>query len=155
MITTTNELLNSGLPVSDEVDNAKLQMALHTAENYIVRPRLTNERYIGIEENPEEYAAILNGGKLLEGDITYYFSGLKAAIHHLAYALLMRDNLNATSFGTVTKKDDYSEVSAEERLRTVVMYHTEIGLAYLKEIEQYFGIDNKLNNLNNWGEELL
>lgn len=155
MITTIDGFLNGGFPISDEIDANKLEMCLHTAEHYIVRPRLTDEHYLTLEEaETGEFTEILNGGKLVEDDKVTYFSGLKKAIYHLAFAMLIRDNINATSFGTVTKKDDYSEASAEERLLSVARYHTEVGLAYLKEVTDYYGVTTVKNN-NNWFEEYI
>lgn len=161
MIITVSEFLNaSGLPVSDEIDDKKIERAIFTAEQFIVKPRLGDKNYIDIINTPLQFTTILNGGIITEEDehhnIKYiYLSGLKRAMYELSFAMLLRDNLTSTTFGSVLKKDDYSDQASEERLNAVARYHTEIGMAYLKEITDYWKIDNSGKNLNNWFEELL
>lgn len=155
MIITTTDLLNSGLPVSEEISDEKLERAIKTAEQFLVKPRL-GALYVTIITEPSEYATILDGGiYTLPDGSEVYLSGLCEADKELAYACLLRDILAATTFGSVLKKDDYSDQSDEERLNAVARYHTEIGLAYLKEVTDVLGIDNTGLWLNNWFEELI
>ena len=155
MIITTTDLLNSGLPVSEEISYDKLERAIKTAENYIVKPRL-GDLYVTIITEPSEYTTILDGGiYVLPDGSEVYLSGLCEAVKELAYACLLRDNLTATVFGSVLKKDEYSDQANEEKLTAVARYHTEIGMAYLKEVTDVLGIDNTGLWQNNWFEELI
>lgn len=155
MIITTTDLLNSGLPVSEEITDDKLQLAINTAEQFIVKPRL-GEMFVTIITEPSDYGTILDGGiYTLEDGKQVYLSGLCNAVKELSYACLLRDNLAATIFGSVLKKDDYSDQADEDKLNAVAKYHTEIGLAYLKEITDVLKIDNSGLMLNNWFEELI
>lgn len=156
MIITVNDLLNSGLPVSEELSDERLQNAITTAEQYIVKPRLGNEMFVDIITEPEEYTVLLDGGiyELPDGKQTY-ITGLCAAVKELAYACLLRESIMATTFGSTRKKDDYSDAADEDTLYNVARYHTEIGMAYLKEVTDALNIDNSGKLLNNWFEELI
>lgn len=142
MIITTNELLNSGLPISTEIDTPKLEAAIHTAEHFIIKPRLGN-KYIDITQNPAQYSTILNGGIVTdEQGKEIAVAGLKRAEIQISFAILLRDNLNTTVFGSVLKKDEFSDQADESKIRTVGQFHIEVGMQYLKEITDYFKIKN-------------
>lgn len=164
MIITANELLNSGLPISDEISTATLNDAIMTAEIMIVLPRLGDSLFTDIECNPEDYDVILNGGLMTEelviGDesdddssddlaIVARFSGLKYAEYHLAFAVLLTNTVVSTTFGTVVKKDDYSDAAGAERIERLCRQHTAIGMKAIKEITDWFQIpqDEPLPNL--------
>lgn len=150
MIITVNELLNSGFSISDEISNEKLEKAIDTAELFIVKPRLTDKKYIDIISDPTDYAVVIEGGIATKEDgEQVYLAGLKRSMCHLAYAILLRENINATSFGTVLKKDDYSDQASEERILKVGMQAGEIGLQYLKEVTDYLNIKNNDKHLQN------
>lgn len=159
MIITTQELLSSGMPVSDEIDERKIEQAIFTSEQFILKPRIGDSLYIDILNDPEEYSAILSGGPVeYEKDgQTYhkYLAGLKSALYNLSFALLLRDNVASTTFGSVLKKDDYSDQAGEERIIQVAKYHTEVGMQFIKEVTDYLGIDNTGKNLPNWFEEFI
>lgn len=117
---------------------------------YIVKPRLTDSKYIEIITDPTEYEVLIEGGVATkENGEQVYLAGLKRAMCHLSYAILIRENINATSFGTVTKKDDYSDVASEERIHRVGMQNGEIGMQYLKEVTDFLGIKNNDKHLQN------
>lgn len=149
MIITINELLECGLQVSDELSNERLEMAIETAELFVVKPRLGDEMYIWITSDPDSYYDLLNGGVVEKDGKQFYIAGLKRAMCHLAYSFLLRDNLMVTTFSTVRKTDDYSENVGDDKILAVGMQHGEIGLQYLKEVTDYLGIKNDLKNLSN------
>ena len=97
MIITVSELLDSGLAISDEVSDSRLEYAITTAEQYIVKPRL-GQLYIDITENPDNYRDILEGGLVTDGTRTAYLAGLKLAMCELAFAELLMNSANATAF---------------------------------------------------------
>lgn len=155
MLIDNNFILQFGLPISDEIATEKIERAIFTAENIIIKPRLGWKLYADITENPTQYETVLNGGLLLEGDKHLYVAGLKAAEAHLSFSILLGENLNSTTFGTVLKNDEYSSHADEDRLRRAIMTHNEIGLEYLKEITDYYKIHNTDKHLPNVGEELI
>lgn len=157
MIITIDDLLNSGLDVSAEITSEKLALAIGTAENFVVKPRL-GKLYSSIVNDPDGYYNLINGGawtvNLEYTTKTYQLTGLKSAILHLAYAFLLRQNISATTFGSVMKKDDYSVNAAEPELHNLARFHTTVGMAYLNEVMDAYGID-KTKNYPNYYEELV
>lgn len=155
MIIDINYLLDYGLPISDEIASERLERAIFTAEQYIAKPRL-GDYYIAITDDPDEYYDILNGGPVTDGDRSAYLAGLKPAMAHLAFAVLLNQMVNATAFGSVIKKEEYSEPADEPKLRQAGMSNAETGMAYLKEITDWLKIDNTDKNLPNiiWSEFL-
>ena len=142
MFIDVNYLLGFGLPLSDEISYEKMERAISTAENIVIKPRLGYKLYAEMIENPSEYVTEVDGGVLVDGEDHFYVAGLKEAEAHIAFAILLAWNLNATSFGSVLKNDDYSSHADEDRLRRTCMQHTEIGMAYLKEITDYHKVEN-------------
>lgn len=159
MIITTQELLSSGMPISEEIDEAKIEQAIFTAEQFILKPRIGDSLYIDILNDPEEYTDILSGGAVeieRDGQTTRaYLAGLKKALFHLSFALLLRDNITSTTFGSVLKTDEFSEQASEEKLEWAARYHTEVGMQFIKEVTDYKNIDNTGKHLPNWFEELI
>ena len=157
MIMTIDDLLNSGLDVSEEIASEKLALAIGTAENFMVKPRLGG-LYDSIVNDPDGYDNLINGGAWTVNTeyttTTYQLTGLKYAILHLAYAFLLRQNIGATTFGSVMKKDDYSVNAAESELHNLARFHTTVGMAYLDEIMDAYGLDKTLN-YPNYYEELV
>lgn len=147
MLITIDELLNSGLPISSEIEPSRLQMAIDTAEVYIVRSMLGDAKYIEIINNPTEYDVVINGG--IVGNV--FLVGLKKALYHFAYGNLLRDNIVSTSFGVNLKKDEYSTIADEEQIRKVGQYHSEVGRRYVMEVCKYLNIEvGKINDY--WSE---
>ena len=155
MYIDTDYLLDFGFEISDEISIGKLERSIKTAEQYIIKPRLGYELYADILDSPTAYETALNGGILTKDDKEYHVAGLKEAEAHLAYGVLLGENINATTFGTVKKTDDYSSQAGIEDIRRVSMFNTEIGLAYLKEITDFYGIHNEDKHLPNLWEELI
>lgn len=163
-----NDLLSSGLPVSDEVASAKLTDAIRTAETVVVKPRLGDEQYIDILDNPSQYTSIIDGGKVQrtvekhnpDGTTSTvieiaFLAGLKYAISHLAFAELLVNSTAVTTFGSVLKKDDYSDQAGVDRLERLANHHTIIGMQALTEVTDWMGIDNTDKWLPNTFEELI
>ena len=155
MLITTTEFLNCGLPISEEIENGKLEYAIDTAEHFIVQKRLTDTMYLEITNNPTDYREVISGGVVEKDDKQMYLNGLKKAMYELAFAQLLMENVAATIFGSVIKKDDYSDQYGKDDIYMLAKRHTEIGLAYLKEIQIYLGIKNETKDLNNWTEEFI
>lgn len=157
MFIDTTYLLNFGLPISSEIEYNKLERAISTAENIVIKPRL-GDLYALMVENELEYDIAINGGVLVDeiNDKHIYVAGIKEAEAHIAFAILLGDIINATAFGSVLKTDDYSTHADETKLRRVAMTHTEIGMQYLKEITDYYKIKNYDKILPNfYGSEFI
>lgn len=154
MIITTNEFLNCGLPISEEIDEKKLEYCINTAEEFLVKPRL-KDYYIDITTNPANYNEVINGGVVQKDGKQIKLTGLKVAMYELAFSELLMENVTATIFGSVVKNDEFSTNLSKDDLYMVSKRHVEIGLAYVKEITQYLDIYNPSDNLNNWNEEFI
>lgn len=156
MLIDYNSFTGSGLPVSDNVSQERVNRCIRTAELAILKPRLGDTLYIDITTNPSQHTTEINGGTLTDaGGNAIYVAGLKDALFHITFAVLLFDEIQATTFGSVIKKDDYSEHAGLERLEKVAKLHMEEGLAYIKEITDYNGIDNTPLNAYDWVEELI
>lgn len=147
MLITTNDIYDSGLSVSTEISEASVERAIKTAEQYMVRPRLTDAIYIEFVNG--EHTDLFNGGVVG----TNYVAGLKEAIIELTFAVLLHQSINATTFGSVVKKDDYSDYAGYDNIAEEAKRHIEIGLAYLKEITNILGIKEEDQILNNFSNE--
>ena len=147
MLITSNDIYNSGLSVSEEIPQANVERAIKTAEQFMVRPRLTDKVYIDFVNGLHN--DLLNGGIVGEN----YVTGLKEAEIELTFAVLLHQSINATTFGSVVKTDDYSKYAGYDDIADEAKRHIEIGLAYLKEITNILGIKEKDQILNNFSNE--
>lgn len=147
MLITTTDIYNSGLSVSEEIPQANVERAIKTAEQFMVRPRLTDKVYIDFVNGLHN--DLLNGGIVGES----YVTGLKEAEIELTFAVLLHQTINATTFGSVVKTDDYSKYAGYDNIADEAKRHIEIGLAYLKEITNILGIKEKDQILNNFSNE--
>lgn len=154
MFIDTSYLLAFGLPISEEIEYNKLERAISTAENIVIKPRL-GDLYALMVENELEYNIAINGGVLVDEatEKHIYVAGLKSAEAHIAFGILLGDVINATAFGSVLKTDDYSTHADEDKLRRVAMMNTEIGMQYLKEICDFYKIKTSCKILPNVWEE--
>lgn len=147
MLITTTDIYNSGLPISEEIPMASVERAITTAEQFMVRPRLTDKVYIEFTNGLHD--ELLDGGVVGEN----YVAGLKEAIIELSFAVLLHQAINATTFGSVIKNDDYSQYAGYDNIADEAKRHIEIGLAYLKEITNILGIKEEDQILNNFSNE--
>ena len=155
MIISIDYLLNCGFDISEEISENKLTNAIQSAEWYIVKPRL-GDLYIPIMENTDgDYDDVIEGGVVTDdqgNDV--HLAGLALAEAHIAYGMLLRENLNATTFGVHKKVDkEVSDLAPEDNIRRVAMMHNEIGMAYLKEVCNFLKIKETDKPLNNYWAE--
>lgn len=143
MIITANDLLSMGFRVS--VDEDTIGRAIQDAELFYVKSVIGNANYITytgtVEQGTNEYI-YLNGG-VVNG---VHYAGLKLAVAHIAYAYLLRMNVNSTNFGSVRKYDENSSNIDEELLYSTTKHHFTIGKSYLRELLPVIGGD--FNNAN-------
>lgn len=146
MFLTTEEFLNGGLPVSDDISTYEVEEAISMVEDYFIRPRLTDENFIELEAyndlpaaeqdpNDDEYI-LIHGGAI---DNKRY-AGLKKAEKYLVFAW-MGVNLNRlTRFSTVEKNSEYSKSADQSNLERQMRLNHEIGEQFLKEVMSYYNI---------------
>ena len=164
MLIDINYLLDFGLPISDEISDNNLNRAIQVAENYILQPRLGDDLYIAIlnaiNSDDDTYDTVLDGGVLEKtnehGDLVYtYVTGLRAALAHIAYGVLLNNYISATTFGSTLKREDYSDQAGLERIQRIGMQNMETGLWYIKQITDWYEIKNDASMLPNIHEELI
>lgn len=162
MITTTTDLLNSGLNVSDEITDARLERVIRDTEMGIVKPRLGDPVYIEINDDPVTYEDYIKGGVVTytthdrcgrEVEKTVLLSGLKEAVCHIAFGMLLRDNAVSTTYGSVIKEDEFSVWNAPDEIRGTAVMHYELGLHYLDEVCEALGVEKGSHHYGiQWGE---
>ena len=156
MIIDYNSFIASGLPVSDNIAQARVNRCIRSAELAILKPRLGDTMYIDITTNPTQYTTVLNGGVLTDdGGNQTYIAGLKDALYHITFGLLLFDEIDATTFGSVLKTDDYSKHADADKLEKTAKIHIEEGLQYIKEVTNFYMIDTTPLNAYDGIEELL
>ena len=133
MILQPQEMIDFGLKIS--ADDIELENSIFDAENFYVKSVIGNNHYISLqgELDPTTKAYVLVNGGTWNG---LCFAGLKRAIANIAYAFLLRENVNATRFGSIRKYDENSSNIDENLLYNAAKHHFTIGKAYLTEITQ-------------------
>lgn len=126
MILDATTYFDCGLPTSNDISEQEVTFAIMTVEQYVVKPRLGNDLYADIVDNPTTYKDELDG--------TSAFAGLKASVEHLVYAYMLWDRSRLTRYTTVIKNDEHSTEPKSEDLYQICKAHWEIGIAFLNEI---------------------
>lgn len=144
MILTVDDFLAMGFKVS--VDGQEVLRAIEEAEFFYIKSVIGDDLYIRysstvFDPGTLEYI-LLNGGVYNN----LFFSGLKRAVANIAFAFLLRMNVNAVRFGTVRKEDENSSNVEENLLYNASKHHFTIGKAYLKEFADYYDCDWKNAN---------
>lgn len=139
-IITEGELLAAMPRISDESYSVNIEMAIKDAELFYVKPRIGDAMYQEYVENPSDHYTELYGGPTTDHAEILWLAGLRQAEFHLVYAHLLRDNAYVSVFGSVRKKDDYSEQLSVGEIMKLAHYHWTLGTAYLRELCEYLGI---------------
>ena len=140
MLITVQEFKSAGLPVATDIKDAEIQMAITTIEEYYLKPRILDANYIDLTNNPTEAInyILLNGGVI--DDVR--FAGLKNGLYHLVYAYLVMDEYRLTRFASVEKTSEFSKTVGREDLEDNARIHWNVGIAFVKELQNYYGINN-------------
>lgn len=146
MILTIQEFLNMGFPMSDDIAEDRLKLAIETVEGTCVKYALTTEHYLDLINNPTSATnyILLNGGTIDD----QVFLGLKKAIGYIAFAWLMSSSYQVTRYGTVLKRSEFSDnkVNIDENdLNIATRRYLEIGIRLLKEIMSYYQLNTSSN----------
>lgn len=84
------------------------------------------------------YADLFNGSSWECGGKTYYHRGVKVVLIYFAYArYLINSPLESTGFGTVVKKDQYSEVQDQKALQRNFDETIKLALAFWDDVKCY------------------
>lgn len=145
-ILTSQEFIDMGFPISNDIDTSRIQLAISTVEGTCVKNALTNEHYLDLMNNPSSATnyILLNGGTI---DDAYYL-GLKVAIGYMAFAWLMSSSYQVTRYGTVLKRSEFSDNKVsidEDDLNIATRRYLEVGIGLLKEIMKYYELDTTKN----------
>lgn len=125
-----------GFRIARDIPQATVELAIETAELYYLQPSLKSSEFAALKEL-EPTAVLIAGGLFVDdkGE-SHYIAGLKKGIAHIAYAELLRMNINATTFGSVQKSDEYStNVNPVEQIK----YFLSVGLQYVREVCELAG----------------
>lgn len=140
MLITIDEFLNSGLPVSEDIRIATVENAIKTAEIFWLKNLISDENYIDLIENPETELnyTLLEGGSVTSPRGTKYVAGIKAALHHYVFALILNDNLRATRYGSVEKDSEYSKLADAQDIEIIAREHVEIAESFVDDLLEFF-----------------
>lgn len=107
---TYEEISQLARPCTTDEDMAKAMIA--EAQRVEIKPRIGDALYLKLmEDNPEErLEVLLNGGVWKDSCGDHLLTGIKTALAYYALARIVRDgNIQATTYGTVIKDDQYSQ----------------------------------------------
>lgn len=136
MILTTNILRSYGFRIDAGIQDAQLQRAVDEAEQGFAVRYFGQEHYqhlLTLEANDP----IIAGGTIPTHDGgSAIIAGYMKAVAYIAYACLLRHNINATTFGSVRKKDEHSDnVDPWE----VARYFESYGRGWFVELAEALG----------------
>lgn len=153
MLITIQGFVGSGLRVSSDVTDKEIEFAIQTVEQFYTKNSLTQEHYNDLIANPntEPNRTLLRGGTI-EG-ITY--AGVMTAEYHLVYAYLLTENMRITRYSTMEKNSEFSKNSNREDILQQARVHWDIGMAFVAEVMEYYGLDTTHNSGNNLFETIL
>lgn len=150
---TVQGFLDSGLRVSSDITEKEVQFAIESVEQFYTKNALTQTHYNDLIANPltEPNRTLLCGGTI--DGITY--AGLIKAEYHLTYSYLMTENMRVTRYSTMEKNSEFSKNSNREDILQQARAHWDIGMAFVKEVMEYYGLDTTHNNKNNLFETIV
>ena len=122
MLITSYELINSGVPMSDDIRQEEIDFAIKTVELTYLKPIVTPDYYSTLTTSTlsDDDYKVVNG----DGSV----AGLKDALCHLVWAYLTYDRLRLTRYSTVIKDDEHSTDPSEDEIMSLCSLHWEIGL---------------------------
>ena len=143
MIISESYIRGCNFPIEDQVTDSKILGAIEEAELLWFKDMIGNANYvylINLTTSP-----ILDGGMTTDTDGNQVFvCGFKKALAYIVFAAMIRNNMVSTTFGTVQKKDDYSE---NRDPFTIGKYYYSIGVGFVYEMCKILGWTvNKTSN---------
>ena len=134
MTITYNDIMAMGFRIGTDIKQTTIELALEAALLYYVQPSMEAADFDALMDL-QDTDVLVKGGKTT-GTPPHYVAGLKKGLGYIAYAELLRMNINATTFGSVQKSDEFStNVDPSEQIR----YFLTIGLQYVREVVKILG----------------
>lgn len=136
MILNYTQFMAYGFRVGTDIPEVTVELALETAERYYFQQGLKREDYNAIvsiaSDTTSTYYPLVNGGIYTDTEGTVWdVAGLRKGLAFIGYAQLLKMNVNATTFGSVQKQDEYSRnIDTADHIR----YFLTVGLAYVREV---------------------
>lgn len=120
-------------PIAENmIDEKRLLPYMNEVERLELIPAFGALLYKKIEDNPDQYKVLFNGGYYNDGSA--YFAGLSEACGYLVYSRFVQNqNVNVTAFGVVQKVSQYSEPMDEKTIVRVSNEARNIGVEYLNQ----------------------
>lgn len=137
MILTYSDIMSYGFRIGADIRQETVELAIDTAEKYIVFPSLEGDGYDTLANLPADSVLVVGGEYVYPDGKKAAVAGLKKGIAHIAFAELLRMNIAATTFGSVQKEDDYStNVDPKEQIR----YFLAVGTQYVRQVCDILGM---------------
>lgn len=139
-IITPDEAQSLGRPLG-KIDNKKLQAFIQEAEDFIVKPYISDALYVELTKNEveEKYSVFLSGGAYTtkSGEVRS-FQGLKVAVSYLVYAkVAMSGDVESTRYGMVMKNGQFSNHLDDKNRSTTYNDAFEVAYAYMRQCVDY------------------
>jgi len=91
----------------------------------------------------QKYNTLFNGGTWTCGNRSYTHKGLKTVLVYLSSSrITMASNIEATAFGQVVKRNEYSDKVSESTLIRMIEQDKSTALAFFDDVKKYMD-DNK------------
>lgn len=126
MFITPTYFIDSGVPVSSDISETEVSLAIKTCEQFYVKPRLGADKYADMLSNPTQYADIINGNDTI--------GGIKLMETHLVYSYMLYEMMRLTRYSSVVKRSDESEAPKREDILALCKHHYEIADVLMREI---------------------
>lgn len=133
-ICTPNDIFNSGLPISTDIREEEVSLAIKTVSQFYLKNAIGAELYAAImQDTTHQYDDIVVG--------TDTIAGLRLALEHGVFAYLLYDTIRATRYGSVAKRSDESENPKREDILALSKHHWEICEVFVREVAESLQIE--------------
>lgn len=129
---STQDFINSGLPVSDDIRTEEIDASIKTTELVYLKPFLSSELYNALLSPQYENVELKNI--------------VKFADCHCVFAMMLYDRMRLTRYTAVIKEDEHSKEPSEEEILNVCSMHWEQGLQMIIDVllENYLEPSDKI-----------
>lgn len=141
-ICSVNDILNCGLPLSTDIRDEEIALAIKTVSMYYLKDALGSELYASIiSDTTHQYDDIVVG--------TDTIAGLRLALEHGVFAYMLYDSIRLTRYSSVVKSSDESEQPRRDDILALCKHHWEIFAVFVDEVLNYLQIEKpkRTNNL--------
>lgn len=114
---STDDFLNSGLPVSDDIRSEEVEFAIGTVEKNYLKPLIGKDLFAQMVADPDSYETLLD-----ETDTT---NGIRHAECEMVFAILLFDRFRITRYTAVVKDDEHSKDPSEQEIMNICSLHWE------------------------------